>query len=153
MSGVILGRDFRLDVTLDDGATWEVVGPVSTSRDPSISNPTQDVTTQGTDGDYSENCHTGYAQMSMSVAGIVKEQAGTDTPSGLALFTYKELAAIVNASPVSARKARFRLIDTLESFDGTFLISEFARSGGRSDVQEFTMTLQNEGEITHTVIP
>lgn len=147
----ILGRDFRLDISEDDGVTFKVVGPVTT-RDPSISNPTQDVTGQDTDSDESAFAHTGYAQMQMAVAGIVRELAGTDTPSGLVLYTYKELAALANGTPVSGRKQYFRLIDTLESWEGVFLISEFARSGGRSDVQEFTMSLQNEGAIEHNVL-
>lgn len=151
MSGVIVGRDFRLDISLDAGVTWEIVGAVN-SREPSNASPTTDVTTQSTQGANSAFCHTGYSQFQVSVAGIVKEEAGTDTVSGLDFFTYKELIAIANATLVSGRKGLFRLIDTLETFQGTMLITEFARTGGRSDVQEFSMSLQADGtDFTHTV--
>ena len=124
------------------------------TNEPSNASPTVDVTTQSSQGDNSEFNHTGYSQFQISVSGIVKEETGTDVVSGLDFFTYKELIALANATPVTGRKFFFRLIDSLETFEGTALITEFARTGGRSDVQEFSMSLQVEGpDYKHTVAP
>lgn len=143
------GKEFRLDYSADGGTTWKMVGPVNT-KDVSLSTPTADVTTQSDSGDYSEFTHSGYSQMTLSLSGIVKQVSGTDSVSGLVMLTYKELSTIANG-PIDSRKGYFKISDDLESFEGTFLISEFSRSGGQSDVQEFSMSLQNKGEITHTV--
>lgn len=154
MSGVQLGRDFRLDIRISTGPdVFEIIGPVNTNE-PSNASPTVDVTTQSSLGDNSEFNHTGYSQFQISVAGIVKEEAGTDPVSGLDFFTYKQLIDLANETPVTARKFFFRLIDSLETFEGTVLITEFARTGGRSDAQEFSMSLQAEGpDYKHTVAP
>jgi len=145
MTDVIQGRDFMLQHSADDGVTWDVVGPVN-ARGVAISSPVQDVTDQSSDTSQSEFCHTGYQNFTVSVSGNVREKAGTDAGSGLVLMTYKELAAIANAATVNARKGLFRLIDTLESYEDVMLISEWSREGGRSDIQEFSMTLQASGE-------
>lgn len=148
MVGTVLGRDTSFSISLDAGVTFRLLGPV-TAHNPTVTGPTQDVTAQDTESDESAFAHTGYAQMQVAVAGIVRQLPGTDPIFAQPLYTYKELAALVNASPISARKGLFRIADSGDLFEGNFLITEFARSGGRSDVQEFTMSLQNEGGIAY----
>jgi len=148
MVGTVIGRDTAFSISLDAGVTFRLIGPVM-SHDPTVGNPTQDVTAQDTDDDQSAFSHTGYAQMQVAVAGIVRQLPGIDPIFAQPLFTYKELATLVNVSPVSARKGLFRIADSGDLFEGNFLITEFARTGGRSDVQEFTMSLQNEGGIAY----
>lgn len=151
MSGVNTGRDFRLDISEDAGATWQIIGPVTT-KDLSNSSPTVDVTTQSDSGDYSDFCHSGYAQSTISANGFVKEVTGTDPISGLDFYTYKAWSTLANG-PVEDRKALLRLSDDLEAFEGTYLISEFSRTGDQSSVQEFSTNLQGTADVTHTPVP
>lgn len=152
MSDTEKGRDFILNITEDSGVTYKTIGMIQ-AKDLNITNPTQNVTAQDTPGAYSDNCHTGYGQMSLAAGGVVRERAGTDPVSSLVYFTYKELAAIVNNASVSARKLDLQLLSPVESFTGVFLISDFSQTGGQEEIREFTMTLQNEGVVTHAVIP
>lgn len=151
MSDTNKGRDFVLNITEDDGATFKTIGMVQ-AKDLSISNPMQNVTAQDTAGPYSDHNHTGYAQFGMTISGVVRERAGVDPVSSLTYFTYKELAAIVNRSDVTGRVMELQLISPVESWEGIFLITEFSQSGGQEEIREFSMTLQNEGEITHAVV-
>lgn len=145
MTNVIIGRDVTLSISLDAGVTFRLLGPVNV-QDMTQSTPVADVTAQSSQNVNSEFCHTGYDSMTLSVSGVVRQKTGTDPNFGQPLFTYKDITGLANGSPVSSRTGLFRLANSNELFEGHFLITEFARTGGRSDVQEFSMSLQSSGE-------
>lgn len=145
MTHVIIGRDVSLSISLDAGITFRLLGPVNV-QDMTHSTPTVDATTQSSQNDNSEFCHTGYDSMALSVSGVVHQEAGIDLNFGQPFFTYKDITGLANGSPVTSRTGLFRLANSNELFEGHFLITEFARTGGRSDVQEFSLSLQSSGE-------
>jgi len=144
---VTTGKETKLYLSLDNGVTFKVIGPVHT-KDINVNAPTADVTTQSNSGNYSEFKHTGYSQVTMNLSGIVDNTTGTDIVSGFDLMTYKQLTAIANG-PLSCRKVYLRRGDSADLFEGEFLITEFSRSGSQSDVQEFSISLQSRSEIAY----
>lgn len=145
MSDVLTGRDTNIAISLDGGTIWNTLGPI-TSRDITNASPIADVTTNGAvvSNDYSDFCHTKYAQFNVNVNGTIKQQSGNDEITGWPLYTYKQLSALANGSPLNSRKGLFLLGDVDDLFIGEFIINDFSRTGDQSSVQEFSLSLQSK---------
>ena len=145
MTNVLTGNDTNIAISFDGGTIWNTLGPV-TSRDITNSAAVVDVTTNGSllGGDYSEFCHTKYAQFSLNLTGLIKQEPGADAATGWSLYTYKQLSSLANGSPLKSRQGLFLLGDEDDLFVGEFLISDFSRTGDQSSVQEFSLSLQSK---------
>ena len=78
----------------------------------------------------------------MNGNGLVDQAVASD------LVAYAQLSAIANSSnPV----ALLRLIDAIETCQGNFLVTSFAKTGEQAGQVEFTSAFQNEGVVTFTI--
>jgi len=139
MSNNIKGRLFLLEI--HDGADYITLGGINT-RSLNRSNPVADATSSSTPtaSNETEACYTGYSTVTINGSGLI------DTRSSASLMAFKVFSTIMNSSnPV----ANLRLSNTLETYSGNFIATEYDQSGEQAGLIEFTTTFQNEGIIAY----
>lgn len=138
------GRTLLLEMWDADETTpaYKPLGGIKT-KDFTRDNPVADTTGQQTTDGETEAAYTGYSTVSLSGNGVV------DSTEDTTIASYKQLTAIANSTDP---KVKFRLSDAIETYEGEFLITSFGKSAEQTDMIQFTISLQNAGTVTHTVL-
>lgn len=101
----------------------------------SLNNEQIDVTSK-CDTPWRELIEGGIRSMSLSLSGIFNDDATIDSINDIALA-----GTIKNYEIVSERG---------DSYTGAFQISSFERSGEYNDAEQYSVSLESSGTITHT---
>lgn len=138
----IAGKLLLLELSSDAGITWKKIGGIQ-SKGVTRDNPVADVTSQSVTGIDTESEFTGYGTVTIEGSGVV------DTRTAADLLTFTELMTVAySASPM----ALLRISDTLETIEGDFNITNIQKNAEQTDLIKFTMSAQNCGQTTRTVL-
>ena len=139
MSNNAKGRDLLLEIF--DNGVFKIIGGLTT-KGKTRDNPVADATSSSTPdtSNETEACFTGFATETINGSGLVDSRVTSE------LLAYKVLEAIAHSSdPV----ANLRFRDAQSSSIGNYLITSFEKTADINGLIEFTISLQNEGEITY----
>ncbi len=140
MNDTVKGRDYVLSVSTDSGSSFNPVAGIRV-KELTRENPVADATNQVNTGNETGAEFTGYATVTMSGSGVADK-----TVTGL--FPFVDLVDAANSSnPVLLFKLENA---SLGIYQGDFLITSFAITTEQNDLVNFTIALQNKGDITFT---
>lgn len=140
MSATTKGRDLLMEISDDAGATWKVIGGIRT-KEFNRDNPVSDITNQASDSNETESAYDGYSTVTLNGNGVV------DTTASVSVAAYTQLSQLANSS---TPEALLRLSDAIETYQGTFMITSFAKTTEQQGQVEFTAAFQNKGVVTFT---
>lgn len=151
-SNVSKGRQLVLLVRTDDELTFEVIGGLQ-ERGFTLDNPTEEVTSSSTTGDFSENEFTGFSALSIDISGVVDKRKGTvDPATGFLITSFNRLLQIATTGN---RCGYFKLISTDPNWDffaeGFMNVSNVNVSGSTPGLLSNTATLSNKSDMIVTV--
>lgn len=147
-ANVTKGRELVLLVRTDDETTFEVIGGVR-DRGITFSNPTEEVTSSSTTGEYTESEWTGYSQATINVSGVADKRTGTADPAtGFNITNFERLLQIATTGN---RCGYFRIVSTDANFrffsEGFFNVTDIELSGSTPGLLNDTATLQSKADV------
>jgi len=140
----IQGRKFLVSRSDDEGTTLLTIGGVQ-SRNFTVDNNVADNTNSATQGDYTENCWTGYSAVSASLSGVVDLRKAADTA------TFYELLE----KGTSGNRQDFLNFADGNGFEaeGEFVITSINQSADQQGFINFEMNVQSAEDVLITVTP
>ena len=151
-SNVSKGRQLVLLVRNEAETEFEVIGGLQ-ERGFTLDNPSEEVTSSSTTGDFSENEFTGFSALSIDISGVVDKRKGTIDPiTGLVITSFNRLLQIATTGN---RCGYFKLISTDPNWDffaeGYMNVSNVNVSGSTPGLLNNTATLSNKSDMIVTV--
>ena len=146
------GKDAVILMRNSGDTAWLIVGGAKT-KSRTLDSPVEDVTSQSTNGNFTESEHTGFSTLNLSVSGVFDNRSGSSRSIGGTSYAYastKELAQV--AIPSDGVKAAWQFLLIYKDMDisGCFNISSYETSGDTTGLINFSMNLQNKGQPTIT---
>jgi len=140
----IQGQNFLLSLSKDVGVTFLEVGGFQ-SKSFTFDNNTADNTNSATNGEFTENCWTGYSAVSASGSGVVDQRITATTA------TYYDLLALAT----SGDRTAFLKFEDGVGFEasGLFVINSMSTSGDQQGFVTFDLSVQSATDIAVTVTP
>ena len=114
-----------------------------------VDNPTEDVTSSSTTGDYLENEWTGYSGLTIDVSGVVDKRIGEE--SGIEDFIITDFNRLLELSTSGNRCGYFKLLSvdpTWEFYaEGFMNVSSVNVAGSTGGLLNSTATLSNKSSM------
>lgn len=145
-ANVTKGRQLVFLIRNDADTLYEILGGVKV-RGYTFNNPTEDVTSSSTTGDYTDSEWTGYSQASIDVSGFADKRTGiTDPATGFNIVGSGRLLTLATGGE---RCAKFRMfnVDTNGFIEGFFNITNYSKTGDTPGLLNFTASLQSKSDV------
>jgi hypothetical protein len=143
------GNEAVLLVRNDANTAWEVIGGIK-SRDNTMDNPVEDITSSSTPGDSTESQYTGYSTDSMSISGVADNRTGATVTIGGTAYTVAAASRMDKLANTGNRCALCKIVYPYKEKQGDYNITSYGDSGDTPGLLNFTATLQNKSLITTT---
>lgn len=128
------GRDFLLKIKTGV-STYTTIGGVKDTQ-LTINNSVVDATHKGSAGVRTLLAQAGINSMQISASGLFDNDAAIDVMEPLAHSGDAEVYQIVAGNG--------------DTYQGSFIVSSFSRSGSLDGVEQFSVTLESSGAVTFT---
>lgn len=142
------GKQLMLLLRNDADTEWQLVGGL-TSRGLDISNPTTQITSSSTQGEFLESQSTGYSQISLSASGVADKRQGLHSESG---YNFAPNGKLLELATTGERCGKFMLINlsTGGMASGCFTITSYSKSAEQESTISFEMSLESREGVTVT---
>lgn len=143
----VRAKSLVIQIRNDGDTAWLLIGG-AINRGIDIANPTEETTSQSTDGDFNEKEWVSYSDVNISVDGHPDKRTGTDPITGLARAPANLL---FQKSATGNRNAKFRMISTDANYpfevQGWFNIVAFNNGGAQSGKAAYSMSLEQKDSV------
>lgn len=146
---VTKGREAVLLAKNAANTAWEIIGGVN-SRDNTVDNPVEEITSSSTPGSNTESEYTGYSTDNISVSGVADNRTGTIRSINGTDYTVASISRLDQLANTGNRCGEFKLIYPTKEKEGFYNITSYGDSGDTPGLLNFTATLQNKGAVTTT---
>ena len=128
---------------------WEIIGGVK-SRDNTVDNPVEEITSSSTVGSNTESEYTGYSTDNISVSGVADNRTGVSKVIKGVSYNIAAVTRLDQLANTGNRCGEFRIVYPNKEKEGFYNITSYGDSGDTPGLLNFTATLQNKSEITTT---
>lgn len=142
------GKNFTLLLRNDADTEWQLVGGITT-RSFEITNPTTPVTSQSTQGEFTESQFNGFSQVTLNASGVADKRQGLHSQSG---YNFAPNGKLLELATTGERCGKFMLINTSTSgtLQGCFTIASYSKSAEHEATVSFDISLESREGVTTT---
>ena len=150
---VTTGRAIVLMMSLDDGATYKVLGGVQ-QRDITTDDPSSDVTNSATSGNYAENEANGYKTVTLSASGVIDNRVDADLYSTWEAFKAFYDAGCCGKIPFKAVEYDCDGNETGRySMEGNYHVNNVGLSAEQQGKASWTLSAVSSGNVSFAIAP